>query len=127
MTPKTISALALIAALLLTGCSGPPPAEVVQAYMQALSAFDAEGMAAQACPVLSQSIIDESEQIDIAMDSGMVIQVDGLSYETVAENEENAVVRILGIVSWAGVDEDVDEDLALVLVEGDWKLCEDFR
>jgi hypothetical protein len=119
--------LLLLMALLLSGCGSASPVEVVQAYMEALSAFDAEGMAAQACPELAQAILDERAQVDIAKDSGMVIRVDGLQYETVAEEEETAVVRLVGAVAWAGVDEEVDEDLTLVKVEGKWKLCEDFR
>lgn len=126
---KKVKVAILVSALLLSvvGCGSAPPEEVVQAYMEALSAFDAAGMAAEACPELAEAIVAGQDQVTDAGASGMVIRVADLSYETVAQQEDAAVVRVTGQVSWAGMEEEVDEDLSLVLVDGEWKLCENFR
>lgn len=123
--------LALAAVLwMLTGAacsSSPAPDEVVRAYMQALAAMDAEAMAAHTCPEIAREILDRSEQVAMAAESGMEISVGGLEYEVVAKEESSAIVRVRGTARFAGMDEPVDEDLRLVMIEGQWLLCEEYK
>ncbi|MBU1248466.1 MAG: DUF4878 domain-containing protein [Proteobacteria bacterium] len=124
---RTLLACLLLALPLLGGCGGPGPDEVVKSYMQALATLDIEGMAGLSCPAVAVTIRESSQQIDAAREAGMVINVQELAYELISEGEVEAIVRVTGTVVWAGAEEDVDEDLTLVLVEDEWKLCEDFR
>ncbi len=119
--------LMLLALVCLGGCGSSSPDEVVRSYMEALAAFDSEGMAALACPEVASEIIAAAGQVAAAQDSGMEFGFAGLSYETVSETETEAIVRLTGIAFWAGTKEEVDEDLNLVLVDGQWKLCENFH
>ncbi len=117
----------LLVLVCLSGCSSSSPDEVVHSYMEAMAAFDSKGMAAQACPEMASKIMATSEQVATAKDSGMEFGFAGLSYETVSENETEAIVRLTGVALWAGNKEEIDEDLHLVLVDGQWKLCENFQ
>jgi hypothetical protein len=63
----------------------------------------------------------------VAADSGVEMDLSGLTLTVVSETEEEAVVRMTGTAAWAGSEEQVDEELHLVKLDGRWKLCEPFR
>lgn len=127
---RALAALALLALpvfLAACGDSGPTPDEVTAAYMAALIQMDPQAMADQACPELAGEILASREALEQAAGMDMMIDLSGLVVEVVSEGEEEAFVRLKGPATWAGMEEQVDEELRLVRVDGQWKLCEPFR
>jgi hypothetical protein len=105
----------------------PPPDQVAAAFMKGVLTMDPQAMADEACPELAGEILDSREALAVAADSGVEMDLSGLTLTVVSETEEEAVVRMTGTAAWAGSEEQVDEELHLVKLDGRWKLCEPFR
>jgi hypothetical protein len=126
MNKTTFLTLVLIICVLLSGCAGSKTSgasEAVQAYFQAITAGDADGVAGVSCPDWQ-----ETARGEVASFAGVKTKLDQLScqVETIKDNE--AMVSCSGAIIATYVDQDMRFDLSgrryrVVQQDAQWLVC----
>lgn len=120
--------LALFGTLLL-GCGGPGPEKAAQSALEATVSGDFKTASEHFCKKMikempAQELIDEiSKEL-----KQYTFDFSDLKYEVTEQKGDTATVHVKGAIKAKGPDEeksdDMDENIAMVRENGEWKVCE---